>query len=258
MRSAAPTYRTCRHATAALESLGKAFLTEKCKRKLFQEAKQLRSHREERHDHTDDVRRACRSADRLVGICDVGFCRHYDDVGARQRHQRCSASRRSLEFVSQRQDRADHHPRQPDGHQARNRRPGGRGSRPRLLRPHLHARFHESRVPDGPHRRPEGRPEFRLGRQGLRRHRHLRRQDLWRRIHAGRLDPHLEQGSVQEGRARSREAAAQRSRNSCGREEDSRARGRHVRILFLRLLPRVQHLHHLADDGRLGLKDSPR
>ena len=67
---------------------------------------------------------------------------------------------------------------------------------------------------DRPHRRAEGRPELRLGRPGLPGHRDLRGQALRRRLHARRLDPRLEQGPVQEGRPRSRQAAAARSARS--------------------------------------------
>ena len=51
-------------------------------------------------------------------------------------------------------------------------------------------------------------PQLRLRRAGLQGHRHLRGQALRRRVHAGRFDPRLEQGPVQEGRPRSRKAAA--------------------------------------------------
>ena len=113
---------------------------------------------------TDNLRRARRPADRFDRPWGAGVRRHHDHVGAGQRNQCRRAPGRSLEFHPPRQDRADHHPRQPDGHQARDRRPGRRGPGSRVLRPHLHARFHEGRLPHRPHRRPEGRPELRLRR----------------------------------------------------------------------------------------------
>ena len=57
---------------------------------------------------------------------------------------------------------------------------------------------------------------------------------------------------------RSGQAAAHDRRDPRGREEDPRARPRHLRLLFLRRLPWLQHLHHLADDGRGGLEDPAR
>ena len=61
--------------------------------------------------------------------------------------------------------------------------------------------------------RPQGRPELRLGRPGLQGHRDLRGQALRRGLHPRRFDPGLEQGPVQEGGARSGQAAADDRRN---------------------------------------------
>ena len=81
---------------------------------------------------------------------------------------------------------------------------------------------------------------------------------IYVRIYARRLDSDLEQGSVQEGRPRSRQTAAHHRRDPRRRQENPRAWAGHLRLRFLGLLPRLQHLHHLADDGCGGVQDPAR
>ena len=87
------------------------------------------------------------------------LCRDAQHVGARERRRTPRRSDRSLELEPRRQDRGDRHPGQPDGDQARDRRAAGDVPDLVSLRPDLHARLHEGRVPDRPHRRAQGRSE---------------------------------------------------------------------------------------------------
>ena len=93
-------------------------------------------------------------------------------------------------------------------------------------------------------------------RPGLQGHRHLRGQDLRRRLHPRRLDPRLEQGALPQGRARPRHPAEDDLRDPRDGDEDPRPRRRHLRLLLRRLLPGLQHLRHLAADGR-GRRQDP-
>ena len=91
--------------------------------------------------------------------------------------------------------------------------------------------FMKAGLPRRPHRRPQGRSELRHRRAGLQGHRDLEGQALRRRLHAGRVD--ARSGT----RTCSRRPASipdkpptHDRRDPCGRQEDPRARRRHLRL----------------------------
>ena len=176
------------------------------------------------------------------------------------------AAGRGLQRQPREPGRADRHPdRQlPGAHRRRGRRqePAGR----LRVRRHLRAQLHLAGPVPG-HHRPDRLARLRR-RPGAGAHaaRHLRGRQVHGPAHARPVGPVLEQGPVQEGRPRSRDAADHDERVRRARQDDPReGRRQDVRHLLRRQLPRLLRLHLLAvgvgrgrrhhERGRHGVDD---
>ena len=187
-------------------------------------------------------------------LCQQRRAHHVGALGRQQADGR-PAGRGLEQEEPQLQDQAHLHPAHRDGGQDRPGHRLRRGPRPDGHGPHLRPPVREGAAagrPDRPDRHLAGAEDRQ---QGAHDGRHLREPALRCPAVRRRVGPLLQQGPLQEGRARPRQAADQPGRAACLRRQDHRPRGRHQGLLPAGQLRRVQHLHRRAADVGLGGQD---